>query len=261
MRNDGATPAPAGDLVSVWSEVDGLRWHALAAPGSPDTRTRRIVLVHGLGVSSRYMRPAAERLARAARVYVPDLPGFGLSAKPEHALDVSELADALARWMELSGIERPTLVGHSFGCHVVVALTSTHPEKISRVVLAAPMADPRSRTAARQITRLLLDATREPLSLVPLAAADYLRAGLIRAARTLRFALRYELEDVLPSVSAPALVVRGGRDPLVPHWWAREVARRVPAGELITVEGAAHAVNYSHPDEFARLVLDLHDRE
>ena len=207
------------------------------------------------------MRPAAERLARDVGVSAPDLPGSGRSAKPGQALDVRQLADALARWMELNGVERPTLVGHSFGCHVVVDLAARRPGAVSRVVLAAPMADPRARTATRQILRLLIDAPREPVSLVPLAAADYLRAGLLRAARTLRFALLYELEDVLPSVRAPALVVRGARDPLVPHWWAREVARLLPAGGLSTLEGAAHAFNYSRPEEFARLVLDFHGRE
>lgn len=207
------------------------------------------------------MRPAAERLARSVAVSAPDLPGSGRSEQPAHALDVRELADALARWMEVNGVARPTLVGHSFGCHVVVDLAARRPEAVARVVLAAPMADPRARTFPRQIARLLLDAPREPLSLVPVAAADYLRGGLVRAARTLRFALDYELEDVLPAVRAPALVVRGSRDPLVPGWWAREVARLLPAGELFTIEGAAHAFNYSRPEEFARLVLDFHGRE
>jgi 2-hydroxy-6-oxonona-2,4-dienedioate hydrolase len=261
VKTDGATGGAAGALRSVWSEVGGLRWHALAAPRPHGTGPRQIVLVHGLGVSSRYMRPAAERLARSVGVSAPDLPGFGRSAKPGHALDVHELADALARWMDANRVERPTLVGHSFGCHVVVDLAARRPERVARVVLAAPMADPRSRTATRQVIRLLADAAREPVSLVPLAAADYLRAGLVRAARTLRFALRYELEDVLPRVRAPARVVRGERDPLVPHWWAREVARLLPAGELTTISGAAHAINYSRPDEFARLVLDFHGRE
>lgn len=207
------------------------------------------------------MRPAAERLARSVAVSAPDLPGFGRSAQPAHALDVRELSDALARWMELNRVVRPTLVGHSFGCHVVADLAARRPDAVARVVLAAPMADPRARTFPRQIIRLLLDAPREPPSLVFVVAADYLRAGLVRAARTLRFALGYELEDVLPDVRVPALVVRGSRDPLVPGWWAREVARLLPAGELFTMEGAAHAFNYSRPEEFARLVLDLHGRE
>ena len=55
-----------------------------------------VVLVHGLGLSGRYMLPVADRLAPRYPVYLPDLPGFGDSAKPARALDVSGLADALA---------------------------------------------------------------------------------------------------------------------------------------------------------------------
>jgi 2-hydroxy-6-oxonona-2,4-dienedioate hydrolase len=57
-----------------------------------------IVLIHGIGVSGRYLLPAAVRLAANVPVYVPNLPGFGLSSKPARVLSVTELADALAAW-------------------------------------------------------------------------------------------------------------------------------------------------------------------
>lgn len=55
-----------------------------------------VALVHGLGLSGRYMLPTARHLAPHFPVYVPDLPGFGDSSKPAKALDVPALADALA---------------------------------------------------------------------------------------------------------------------------------------------------------------------
>ncbi|WP_292510847.1 alpha/beta fold hydrolase, partial [Methylobacterium sp.] len=56
----------------------------------PDNRLP-VILVHGLGMSSRYMIPLARHLAPHFRVYAPDLPGFGLSDKPHRALTVREL--------------------------------------------------------------------------------------------------------------------------------------------------------------------------
>jgi pimeloyl-ACP methyl ester carboxylesterase len=53
-----------------------------------------VVLVHGLGLSGRYMLPTAEHLAPHFPVYVPDLPGFGDSEKPAQTLDVPALAEA-----------------------------------------------------------------------------------------------------------------------------------------------------------------------
>ncbi len=78
-----------------------------------------VILIHGLGASSRYMVPAALCLAADVHVYALDLPGFGQSDKPPHALNVSELSDALDAWMRVEGIERAALVGHSLGCLVV----------------------------------------------------------------------------------------------------------------------------------------------
>ena len=52
----------------------------------------------------------------------------------------------------------------------------------------------------------------------------------------------------------PTLVVRGERDPIVPQYWAEEVARILPRGRLAVVPEAGHALNYSRPHDLARLV-------
>jgi 2-hydroxy-6-oxonona-2,4-dienedioate hydrolase len=237
----------AGPLESGSVVAGGLRIHAVWSAGPQAAGRPPLVLVHGLGVSGRYMLPALVRLARQGRVYAPDLPGFGRSDKPARALTVRELADALAAWMSAVGLRQSVLVGHSFGCQVIVDLCLRRPDLVERMVLAAPTGDPRSRSALRHVWRLLLDAPREPLSLIPLAARDYLRAGVVRSARTLRFSLADRMEDKLPSVLVPALVMRGSRDPVVTARWAHEVACALPFGELVTVEGAAHAANYNPP--------------
>ena len=72
-----------------------------------------MVLVHGLGVSSRYMLPTLALLAPRARVFAPDLPGFGHSTKPPHTLSLAELADSLADWMSATGLDRAVLLGNS----------------------------------------------------------------------------------------------------------------------------------------------------
>src|SRR5690348_18062380 len=82
----------------------------LALPQSPS-----LVLVHGYVGSSRYMLPALDALAPHCRSYAPDLPGWGESTKPAHALGVSELADVLAAWLEAMNIDSPILLGNSFG--------------------------------------------------------------------------------------------------------------------------------------------------
>ena len=71
--------------VRLWLRLwNGLRVHGgenLPAAGP-------FVLVHGVGVSGRYMLPVARVLARDHSVYVPDLPGYGKSGRPPRATGI-----------------------------------------------------------------------------------------------------------------------------------------------------------------------------
>lgn len=53
------------------------------SPDAPDGATPSVVLVHGIGVSSRYFGPLEQHLSRDAHVVAPDLPGFGRSHMPD----------------------------------------------------------------------------------------------------------------------------------------------------------------------------------
>jgi 2-hydroxy-6-oxonona-2,4-dienedioate hydrolase len=229
--------------------------HARVILDAAPAGSSSIVLVHGLGVSSRYMMPLAERLSTHARVFAPDLPGFGLSRTPRRTLSIPELADALAAWMKANRLERVSLIGNSLGAQIIVDFAVRYPERVEQAVLIAPTIDVRARRFMRQFARLLIDALREPASLLPIAIGDYLRAGLIRATRTLNYALADCVEDKLPLMRQRTLVVRGGRDPIVPQDWAADVTRLLPDARLHVIALAAHAVNYGEPDELVGEVL------
>lgn len=238
-------------VKSVWIKVHGRRAHARVADEAAGTP---IVLVHGIGVSSAYLVPTALALASDHPVYAPDLPGFGRSKGPSRALNVAQLAEELLAWMDAMGLARPVLLGNSFGCQVIVALSVAAPERVAALVLLGPTVDPRWRTFLRQIPRWIVEGMREPWSIFPILALDYLRCGTRRFLGTARFALANRMEDALPSVHAPTLVVRGGRDAFVSPAWAERVTNLLSNGELATLAGAAHAANYSAPDEVARVV-------
>ena len=204
-------------------------------------------MVHGLSVSSRYMLPTAHLLAPEYCLHAPDLPGFGKSEKPAHVLNVSELTDALAGYMRIVGVERAVMIANSLGCQIVVDIALRYPELLDRAVLIGPTIDPRGRTVLQQFWRLLRDSLyeRPPQQLVVLT--DYLKAGPRRTLRTLRYAFEDRVEEKLPRVRVPVLVVRGARDTIVPQPWAEEFTRLLPAGRLVVIPNAAHTVNYSAP--------------
>ena len=105
-------------LASRWTTVKWGRMHARVGAQAP-LHDRPVVLVHGLVISSRYMVPTAVRLAPLCRIYAVDLPGYGLSEKPHTILGLTQLANALAEWLDLERIPKSSFVANSFGCQVL----------------------------------------------------------------------------------------------------------------------------------------------
>ncbi len=113
-------------------DVHGVEMHwAEAGEGPP------LVLVHGLGDSHRTWSPVVRRLAERYRVLMPDLPGHGLSARPNATYSLAWHASMLASWLELLGLHEVDLVGHSFGGGVAQWLLIDHHTKVRRLALVS----------------------------------------------------------------------------------------------------------------------------
>jgi len=244
-----------GKFNDSWVTINGLPIYARVSAAPEVQNNPAIVMVHGLVVSSRYMIPTAEHLAEHCRVYIPDLPGYGNSGKPKHILTISELADALAAWMEVTGLEKATLLGNSMGGQIIASFALRHSARLERAVLVGPTMDPQARTAHQQILRWLRNIPGEPLSLFPIVTLDYLQIGFRRFVHTFRYALRNRIEEHLPSMHVPTLVVGGARDTVVPSRWLQEVTQLLPNGQFTIIDGAAHDVNYNSPQQLTQAIL------
>ena len=114
--------------------------------------------------------------------------------------------------------------------------------------------DPKALTLHQEVGRLLWDAHCEPLHFLPILLREYIRTGIPRTIRTLYYAFDDPMEEHLPHVHIPTLVVRGSRDPIVPQEWVEKVNHLLPNGQLVVVQGAGHAVNFDSPDRLVQLV-------
>jgi pimeloyl-ACP methyl ester carboxylesterase len=225
-----------GRLESRWTRVGELDIHARVSGGYVPPDRPPVVLVHGLGMSSRYMVPLARCLAPHFRVHAPDLPGFGMSEKPRQALSVRQLADALAAWMEMSGLRRAALIGNSLGCEILVEFALRYPDRALRLVLQGPTPDPHFVSPLRQIAFFAVTGLFERPSLAWVALSDYLRCGIRRYISTFHDMNANRMEGKLPHVAARTLVVWGTRDYLVPRGSAEHVARLLREGRLAVIE-------------------------
>ncbi|WP_432505802.1 alpha/beta fold hydrolase [Kineococcus arenarius] len=239
----------------------GVEVHTRTWEGGTGTEPRTpIVLVHGLGLSSRYFVPLGRRLAALGhRVLAPDLPGFGRTPPPAGANRpagprVHEQTEHLLAWMDAVGVDRAVLFGNSVGVQVALEVAARFPERVERLVLEGPTPDPAYRSPVKQYARVLRNMLFEAPSLNSVYQADYASARGFRVFAQLAHTVDDPIEDRLPLVQAPVLVVRGRHDQTLSQGWAERVAGMLPDGRLVVVEGAAHNVHYSAPHIAARLV-------
>jgi pimeloyl-ACP methyl ester carboxylesterase len=245
---------PLEPLRPGWVLVDGLPvFHRYCVDAGDDAPA--MVHVHGFAISGRYLEPTAALLARHYRTFVPDLPGMGRSVRPEPGPGIRGLARALIGYFDAVGIERATLVGNSLGCPIIVEVATTFPHRIERAVLVSPGGGPNNQPLARALRQMATDGFREPPSMLPIAARDYLRFGALRSLSLFAAMTRYPTLESLPHLVVPTLVIAGRSDPLVRIANAPRLSV-LPHVDIVTVPGA-HALNYSSPQLIAELV-DAH---
>ncbi|MGE0818363.1 MAG: alpha/beta fold hydrolase [Candidatus Nanopelagicales bacterium] len=248
------TKAAGLELEGRWSLVRGTPVYHRAR----EVEGSEVLLhLHGFAISGSYMVPTAQLLADEFTTYVPDLPGFGRSPRPDHVLTIPELADSAAGLLDALGVEKATVVGNSLGCTVLAAFAQRHPDRLARAVMVSPAGGVQSQPLPRAIWQLLQDTPREPPSMATVAVPDYVSFGVVTTYKLFVAMTQFPAFQALIAIDKPLLAVLGVRDPLLPPAARiREVVQQMNHDHLTlaVLKEAAHAINYSHPRETADLI-------
>ena len=139
------------------------------------------------------------------------------------------------------------------GCPVSLEVAHTAPERVHRLVLVSPAGGVQNQPLLRALGQLARDGIRESPRMLPVAVPDYVRFGPLNGLRLFHELTLYPSLERLVHAPVPTLAVLGGRDPLMASpARVREVARLSPEHLTVAlIEKAAHALNFSHPEELA----------
>jgi pimeloyl-ACP methyl ester carboxylesterase len=228
------------------------------------------VLLHGIGVSHRYLArlhvelaqgaeapqsPQAESLDRGAAVYSFDLPGFGGTPRPGRQVTVGEYAAFVAAVLAERGVESCIVIGHSMGVQFAVELALQVPGLVTRTVLMGPVVDPARRSAAWHALALTRDSlfSEPPLTNV-VVFTDYFRTGFRWYLTELPVMMEYPLDSRVRGVAQPVLVLRGGRDPIARRPWCEYLAAQATDGAFAEVSGRGHVVQDTATGEVAQAI-------
>ncbi len=223
--------------------------YEVAGEGEP------VVLVHGLSGSTRWWSRNVGALSERYRVYLVNLPGFGVGRRARPRFVLAEASSWLLAWMEAVGLERAHLVGHSMGGYLCLRLAASRPEVVRKLALVDPAGVPPGRTMLGHLVPLLLAARHGAPSFVPVLVRDAIYAGpftLLRAARDL---LAEDVREDLRRVEAPTLLVWGEKDVLIPPSVGDLMREEIPQASLLVIEGAGHNPMFDRPGEFDAALL------
>ena len=233
-----------------------------------------LVLLHGAISDSRVWRWQLDGLSDQFRVLAWDAPGCGRSDEPPEHWRLPDYADCAAAWLNALGVERPHVLGLSWGSCVTLELYRRHPHVPASLVLASAYAGwagslPPEQVAARLEGVLavadlppeeLLDAwpglltDAAPPELVDeLVAVWWDNAGIVHPVgyRAIAHSLaEADLRDVLSRIDVPTLLLYGDLDPRSPVGVAEDLHARIPTSRLVVMAGVGHVSNPEAPDQF-----------
>jgi pimeloyl-ACP methyl ester carboxylesterase len=248
-----------------------------------------VLLLHGIGDSSRTWLDLIPRLARDHTVIAPDLLGHGASDKPRADYSVAAYANGMRDLLGVLDIDRVTVLGHSLGGGVAMQFAYQFPDRTERLVLVSsggvsrevnPVLRALSLPGAEiALQSLGLPFVRAQLGLLPRVAR--LRGGSLEGdardllriidgfpdptaraafARTLRSAVDWRgqvitmMDRCYLAAGMPTLIVWGDRDPVVPVRHARLAHDAMPGSRMEIFSGAGHFPFHTDPDRFLHVL-------
>lgn len=231
-----------------------------------------LVLGSSIGTSTALWEPQVPALARRFRVVRYDHRGHGRSPVPAGPYELADLGGDVIALLDRLGVQRAHVGGLSLGGMVAMWVAAHAPERVDRLALlctSAKLGPPElwaGRAASVQAGGMPAIADSVVARWFPEGFAD----GTVARMREVLLATPpdgyaaccsaievMDLEPVLPTITAPTLVIAGGDDPATPPEHAERIAAAVPAARLVVLDGAAHLANLSHPDDVTRLLLEF----
>jgi pimeloyl-ACP methyl ester carboxylesterase len=248
---------------SDFVEVRGVRTHVLkGGRGDP-------LLVLHPEFGANLWAPYHDALAAHFFVLAPDHPGFGESERPEWLDGIDDLVFHYLDLLDVLHIERVSIVGTSLGGWIAAAFAVAHPERVARLVLAAPAGIkvdgvPRFDIFARPFEETLQHLFHDPARAAQILPVEYGAEAIVRMYRELTTLARLawnpdlydpKLQQRLPRVQSPALVVWGQNDTVLPPAHADAYAALLPGARLETLPDCGHLVPFERADAFSGLAI------
>lgn len=238
-----------------------------------------IVLLHGYLESMLVWEEFIPLLYKRVRVVTLDIPGHGISVVQGECHTMEYLSDVVAEAMTAIGVERFTVVGHSMGGYVALALAERHPARLNGLVLLSSTPNPdteeKSENRRREIA-LVQSGKKEMLARVAPAAGfaecnrqrlkDFIEdlteqvhvtedEGIVALLNGMIG--RKDQNEMLRQSTVRQLFILGRKDGYIPVEVAEKMVEAHPQATVVWLEESGHMGFIEEPERTAAALLDF----
>lgn len=219
-----------------------------------------VVLLHPLALSGAVWGEYAERLALSFDVIAPDARGHGDSGWDGLPFGIDNLGDDVGSLLDALGLAATHVVGMSMGGSTAVSFAGRYPERVRAMMLAdtsvwygqdalrtweeraeTVLLRPRPRQVPFQVDRWFTESFQNrSASEVNRVVGHFLETSSLAHAEACRALGRMDLRSLLPSITAPTLVITGAEDYATPPAMGKAIAAGVRTGRDVTLGSLRH---------------------
>jgi len=234
-----------------------------------------IAFTGSLGTDLTFWQPQSRRLGQRFRTLRYEIRGHVRSSVPPGPYSMADLGADLVALLDRLGIERVLLCGLSIGGMISMWVAAHAPERVDRLVVCCTSAQlrpaeswlERAALVRAEGVQAVADAVLDRWFSPAFTAAHpeligRMRATLIATPREgyagcCEAIAAMDLTPVLPSISAPTLVVSAAEDPSIPPEHGRRIAELIPGARFELVQDARHIANVEQADLITSLIREF----
>ena len=232
-----------------------------------------VIFLHGWGGQASDWNEHTRRLERPFRqCQALKLPGFDLPL-PSKPWGVEDYGEFVLQTIKLQGLEKVTLVGHSFGGRIAIYLASRHPDLVQSIILSDSAGIERN-TKKKLLVRFMsvVAQSAETLPFISHAfrplrerwrklfgSKNFNESQGVKR-EILKRVTSLNLEPELWKISCPCLIIWGELDSVTPLWMARTFEQKIKKSQFVQISGAGHKAFLTHSQEWLNASKDFLDR-
>jgi pimeloyl-ACP methyl ester carboxylesterase len=231
-----------------------------------------ILLLHKTPRSIDEYRDVIPILSEKYNVVAMDTIGYGDSDKPKAVLTIEDYAGIVRLLLDELKIKKAVIVGHLTGSVIGVEVTAAYPDMVDKLVLSGPiyMDEKTRREHARMFAQWHVKADGSHIvelwqervkrvsnpALIHRLVVDVLKCGETSENAHISVA-NYHMEDRLPLIKCPVLLIIGKKDPFVYPEKCKMFKKVLPNSREVLLEEGALFVPDELPETFAKLVISF----